>query len=166
MNKFKKFSDFLTDYYVVPTVATLLMMIIAMTSDIFFGVKLECVLYSAGVFSIITAVWLSTIIVLSIIKRVFNRYFIHSAKITSKFNIVDILTNPSEYIDEYSDTEILNVPHEMAEGNILRFLVGIEDGNYYIVVEDDYGSEDIYQEENETLMQTFIRALNDNLVRE
>ena len=95
-----------------------------------------------------------------------DRHFVHSAKITSKFNIVDVLTNPSEYIDEYSDTEILTVPHEMAEGNILRFLVGIEDGNYYIVVEDDYGSEDIYQKENETLMQTFIRALNDNLVRE
>lgn len=89
----------------------------------------------------------------------------YSAKITTKFNIVDILTCPEKYIDEYSDTEILTVPDEEAVGGVLRFLVGVEDGRYYVVVEDDYSADDIYPEKEETLMQTFIRALNDNLMR-
>lgn len=88
------------------------------------------------------------------------------AKITTKFNINDILTHPDKYIDEYSDTEILTVPHKEVAGGILRFLVGVEDGDYYIVVEDDCCSDDIYPEQNETLMQTFIRVLNDNLMRD
>ena len=88
------------------------------------------------------------------------------AKITTKFNIVDMLNHPEKYIDEYSDTEILTVPDYEADGGILRFLVGAENGNYYIVVEDDYCSDDIYPGQDETLMQTFIRALNDNLARE
>ena len=90
----------------------------------------------------------------------------HSAKITTKFNIVDILNHPEKYIDEYTDTEILTIPDEEADGGILRFLVGVESGAYYVVVEDDYCSDDIYQLKNETLMQTFIRALNDNLKRQ
>lgn len=86
-------------------------------------------------------------------------------KITTKYNLCDIFNHPNRYIDEYSDTEILTMPNAFAEVGILRFLVGVEDGKYYIVVEDDYSSEDIYQEQNETLIQTFIRALNDNLMR-
>ena len=89
-----------------------------------------------------------------------------SAKITTQFNIVDVLAHPETYIDEYSDTEILTIPDEEAVGGILRFLVGVEDGQYYIVVEDDYSSDDIYPQNDETLMQAFIRALNDNLMRE
>lgn len=89
-----------------------------------------------------------------------------SAKITTKFNIVDILNNPDKYIDEFSDTEILTVPDDEAAGGILRFLVRVEDGKYYVVVEDDYCADDVYPDDNETLMQTFIRALNDNLMRE
>lgn len=90
----------------------------------------------------------------------------NSAKITTKFNLVDVLNCPDKYIDEYSDTEILTIPDEEAEGGILRFLVGAENGEYYIVVEDDYTAEDIYPEQGETLIQTFIKALNDNLMRE
>lgn len=89
-----------------------------------------------------------------------------SAKITTKHNITDILNSPEKYIDEYSDLEILTVPDEDAIGGILRFLIGVEDGEYYVVVEDDYCSDDIYCQPEETLMQTFIRALNDNLKRE
>ena len=89
----------------------------------------------------------------------------NSAKITTKHNIVDMLNTPEQYIDEYTDAEILTIPDEEADGGILRFLVGVEDSRYYIVVEDDYCSDDIFQEENETLMQTFVRALNDNLQR-
>ena len=88
----------------------------------------------------------------------------NSAKITTKFNIVDVLAHPETYIDEYSDTEILTIPDEEAVGGILRFLVGVEDGQYYIVVEDDYSADDIYPQNDETLMQAFIRALNDNLM--
>lgn len=88
------------------------------------------------------------------------------AKITTKYNLCDIFNYPDKYIDEYSDMEILTVPDAIATGGILRFLVGVEDGEYYIVVEDDYSSDDIYPEKNETLMQTFVRALNDNLMRE
>lgn len=54
----------------------------------------------------------------------------------------------------------------MANGGILRFLVGAEDKKYYIVVEDDYYSDDIYPDKGETLMETFVRALNDNISRE
>ena len=90
----------------------------------------------------------------------------NSAKITTKFSLVDVLNHPEKYIDEYSDTEILTMPDEEAVGGILRFLVGVENGQYYIVVEDDYCADDIYPEQDETLMQTFIRALNDNLMRE
>lgn len=90
----------------------------------------------------------------------------NSAKITTKFNLIDVLNHPEKYIDEYSDTEILTIPDEEAVGGILRFLVGVENGQYYIVVEDDYCADDIYPEQDETLMQTFIRALNDNLMRE
>ena len=90
----------------------------------------------------------------------------NSAKITTKFSLVDILNHPEKYIDEYSDTEILTMPDEEAVGGIIRFLVGVENGQYYIVIEDDYCSDDIYPEQDETLMQTFIRALNDNLMRE
>jgi hypothetical protein len=90
----------------------------------------------------------------------------NSAKITTKFNLIDVLNHPEKYIDEYSDTEILTMPDEEAVGGILRFLVGVENGQYYIVVEDDYCADDIYPEQDETLMQTFIRALNDNLMRE
>lgn len=89
-----------------------------------------------------------------------------SAKITTKYDIVDMLSNPEKYIDEYSDTEILTIPHEEAEGNIVRFLVGVEDGKYYIVVEDDYCAVDIFPEQGETLLQTFVRSLNDHLMRE
>lgn len=88
-----------------------------------------------------------------------------SAKITTKYNIVDLLSNPKNYIDEYCDTEILIIPDSNACGGILRFLVGVENGKYYVVVEDDYSSDDIYPDNNETLMQTFFRALNDNLAR-
>ena len=90
----------------------------------------------------------------------------NSAKITTKFSLTDVLNHPEKYIDEYSDTEILTLPDEEAVGGILRFLVGVENGQYYIVVEDDYCADDIYPEQDETLMQTFIRALNDNLMRE
>ena len=90
----------------------------------------------------------------------------NSAKITTKFNIGDLLNHPERYIDEYSDTEILTIPDEDADGGILRFLVGVEDGNYYVVVEDDYCADDIYSDQDEKLMQTFIRALNDKLARE
>lgn len=86
-------------------------------------------------------------------------------KITTAHNIVDILTHPDKYIDEYSDTEILTLPDDEACGGILRFLVGVEDGDYYIVVEDDYSSDDIYQDTSETLIQTFVRVLNDNIAR-
>lgn len=89
-----------------------------------------------------------------------------SAKITTKFNIADVLTHPEKYIDEYSDTEILTIPDEEAVGGILRFLVGVEEGQYYVVVEDDYSADDVYPEQGEPLMQTFIRAINDNLMRE
>ena len=87
------------------------------------------------------------------------------ASITTKHNIVDILNHPEKYIDEYSDTEILVVPDEEADGGMLRFLIGVEDGAYYVVVEDDYCADDIYPEQGESLMQTFVRALNDNLKR-
>lgn len=90
----------------------------------------------------------------------------NSAKITTKFSLTDVLNHPEKYIDEYSDTEILTMPDEEAVGGILRFLVGVENGQYYIVVEDDYCADDIYPEQDETLVQTFIRALNDNLMRE
>ena len=88
-----------------------------------------------------------------------------SAKITTKFNLIDVLNHPEKYIDEYSDTEILTIPDEEAVGGILRFLVGVEAGEYYIVVEDDYSSDDIYPQQEETLMQAFVRAINDNLMR-
>lgn len=88
------------------------------------------------------------------------------AKITTKFNLVDILNHPEKYIDEHHDTEVLTLPDEMANGGILRFLVGAEDKKYYIVVEDDYYSDDIYPDKGETLMETFVRALNDNISRE
>ena len=88
-----------------------------------------------------------------------------SAIIITKHNICDMLNYPEKYIDEYSDTEILTVPDEEAEGGTLRFLIGVENGEYYIVVEDDYSSDDIYPNEQEPLIQTFVRALNDNLMR-
>lgn len=90
----------------------------------------------------------------------------YSAKITTKFNIVDVLNHPEKYIDEYTDTEILIVPDEKASGGLIRFSVGVDDGVYYVVVEDDYCADDIYQDRDETLMQTFVRALNCNLTRE
>ena len=171
MSKFEKITYFFTEYCVIPLVTTLVMVVVILNSDIFFNTEPIWAVYSAGVFAAITAVWLSIALILNIAKRViehfeYESYLEKSAKITTSFNIVDILTNPDNYINEYSDTEIMIVPNEVASGNILRFLVGVEEGNYYIVVEDDYESEDVYQKENETLMQTFVRALNDNLIRE
>ncbi len=89
----------------------------------------------------------------------------NNAKITTKHNIVDLLNNPQKYIDDSLDLQILSLPDSEACGGILRFLVGVENGRYYVVVEDDYSSDDIYPDNNETLMQTFFRALNDNLAR-
>ena len=90
-----------------------------------------------------------------------------SAKITTKHDIVDMLSNPEKYIDKYSDTEFLTIPHEEADGKIVRFLVGVEDGKYYIAIEDDYCAVDyIFPEKEETLLQAFVRSLNDNLMRE
>lgn len=89
-----------------------------------------------------------------------------SAKITTKFNLYDVLTFPWLYVTEETDVEILSLPDEDAEGGVLKFMVGVENGDWYIVVEDEYSSDDIYQDETEeTLMHTFIRALNDNLMR-
>lgn len=88
------------------------------------------------------------------------------AKITTKFNLVDILNYPEKYISEYHDTEILALPDEEAAGGVLRFLVGVEGKRYYIVVEDDYYSDNIYPDDEETLMETFVKALNDNISRE
>ena len=89
-----------------------------------------------------------------------------TAKITTKFNIVDVLRYPERYVDECCDLEILTMPDEEAIGGVLRFLVGVENGEHYVVVEDDYSADDIYCLEGESLMETFMRALNDNLKRE
>ena len=49
--------------------------------------------------------------------------------ITTKHNILDILKRPEDFIDEYSDTEIMTLPDYEAAGGILRILVGVdEDG--------------------------------------
>lgn len=87
--------------------------------------------------------------------------------ITTKHNILDILKRPEAFIDECSDTEILTLPDFEAAGGILRILVGVdEDGRYYLVLEDDDMAEDVYPEEDETLMETFVRVLDENLTRE
>lgn len=88
------------------------------------------------------------------------------AKITTQHDIVEMLTRPETYIDEYSNTEILTIPDRNADGGLLRFLIGVEDGEYYIVVEDDYCADNVYPCEGETLLHAFLRALNDNLERE
>ena len=70
--------------------------------------------------------------------------------ITTKHNILDILKHPEDFIDEYSDTEIMALPDYEAAGGILRILVGVdEDGRYYLVLEDDDTAEDIYPKDEE-----------------
>ena len=87
--------------------------------------------------------------------------------ITTRYNIFDILKYPDKFIDEYSDTEILTLPDCEAAGGILRILVGVdEDGRYYLVLEDDDTAEDVYPKDEETLMETFVRILDENISRE
>ena len=87
--------------------------------------------------------------------------------ITTRYNIFDILKYPDKFIDEYSDTEILTLPDCEAAGGILRILVGVdEDGRYYLVLEDDDAAEDVYPKDEETLMETFVRILDENISRE
>lgn len=87
--------------------------------------------------------------------------------ITTKHNILDILKHPEDFIDEYSDTEIMTLPDYEAAGGILRILVGVdEDGRYYLVLEDDDTAEDVYSKNEETLMETFVRILDENIERE
>ena len=87
--------------------------------------------------------------------------------ITTKHNILDILKRPADFIDEYSDTEIMTLPDYEAAGGILRILVGVdEDSRYYLVLEDDDTAEDVYPRDEETLMETFVRVLDENISRE
>ena len=87
--------------------------------------------------------------------------------ITTKHNILDILKRPEDFIDEYSDTEIMILPDYEAAGGILRILVGVDENDrYYLVLEDDDTAEDVYPRDEETLMETFVRILDENIERE
>lgn len=86
--------------------------------------------------------------------------------ITTKYSILDILKRPENFVDEYSNTEILTLPDRVAAGGILRISVGADpDEGYHLIVEDDDFADDIYPNNEENLLEAFVRILNDNIER-
>lgn len=90
-----------------------------------------------------------------------------TATITTKHDITDMLTRPEKYVDAYEDVEFLILPDERAAGGIVRFSIGKDEDTdgFYIVSEDDDISEDFYPSDDESLLHTFVRVLNESLVR-
>jgi hypothetical protein len=74
------------------------------------------------------------------------------------------INDPQNFIGTEFDTPLVQILPITNLNNPTTLMVGQDetDGRYYIVVEDNVVSEDIYLEENETLKSRFIKIL-DNL---
>lgn len=73
-----------------------------------------------------------------------------------------IIKKPANWIDEFSDTVLIKIEPITAKHNPLLIMVGKDTftEQFYVVVEDNDVSEDIYPEEGETLYDAFMRVYN------
>ena len=68
----------------------------------------------------------------------------------------DIITNPEDYIDESQDLALIKIASVTSPSNPLLLMVGQDGDSYYVVVEDNDTTEDIYPDDDETLMHVFL----------
>lgn len=70
----------------------------------------------------------------------------------------DIITNPEDYIDETQDLALIKMTTVSTPSNPLLLMVGYDGDSYYVVVEDNDTTEDIYPDDDETLMHVFLNV--------
>jgi hypothetical protein len=74
-------------------------------------------------------------------------------------NIEEVLLNPSEYVDFREDKALIRY-YGKDKSNPTYILVGQDEyDKFYLVIEDNDVSEDVYLAENETLLSVFVRLL-------
>lgn len=82
----------------------------------------------------------------------------------TNIGILNLLKDPEKYVNNDNDIQLIAIPYEKLTGGLLRFMIGIDDNNkYYFVVEDEYVSKDEYPNENESLIEAFIRIFEENI---
>ena len=70
----------------------------------------------------------------------------------------DVITNPDDYIDDSQDLALIKITSTFASDNPTLLMVGYDGTSYYVVVEDNYYSGDVYPEGDDTLMDTFLNV--------
>jgi hypothetical protein len=86
---------------------------------------------------------------------------------TREFDALDVVLHPQNHVDCYGPTEILAIPNATSRGGLLRILVGEDDDKgYYIGAEDDRDLDEVYPEDDETLLEVLLRVLSENLTKE
>ena len=74
----------------------------------------------------------------------------------------EILTNPYEYVDNSQDIVLAEIYEDEEIDNPIYIMIGSDEWeDYYLVVEDNDTSEDIYPEDDETLLDLYIRLLEE-----
>ena len=70
----------------------------------------------------------------------------------------DVISDPSDWIDESQDLALIKITSTFAPDNPTLLMVGYDGTSYYVVVEDNYYSGDVYPEGDDTLMDTFLNV--------
>ena len=74
----------------------------------------------------------------------------------------EILTNPYEYVNNSQDIVLAEIYEDEEIDNPIYIMIGSDEyEDYYLVVEDNDTSEDIYPEDEETLLELYIRLLEE-----
>ena len=101
-------------------------------------------------------------------RNIQNYFDIKNATIIGEDDILDMLRYPEKYVTPEAQIPIVTFPDEASAGEVLRIgIVYDEDTEAYsIYTEDDLGMDFTNPCEGESLVDTFVRALNGNLKRE
>lgn len=76
--------------------------------------------------------------------------------------VEEVLIHPQEYIDDSRDVILLKIHNERYIDNPLLIMVGQdEQGKYYLVMEDNDMSEDFYPNDEETLLDLYVKMLKE-----
>lgn len=74
--------------------------------------------------------------------------------------IVEVLTHPEEYVTDSVDIVLVRIDDTTDIDNPIYIMVGKDDdGKYYLVAEDSDISIDYYPEDEETLLELYIKIL-------
>ena len=82
-------------------------------------------------------------------------------------NIEETLSDPEKHITSDSDIYLLRIYSPQTKNNPICIMVGKneDDNRFYIVVEDNDGSTDVYPENGETLLSLYTRILSEIIAK-